>query len=94
MSDPLSLLGLAMRKGDTVFGVKQVIEHIQKTRRTIVFLAKDTGDNTAKKIRDKCNTYNITLYDTYTSDQLSDAIGKENVKVIALKDSSLLNAFK
>ncbi len=83
-----------MRKGGVVFGVKQVIEYIQTSQPTCVFLANDTGENTKKKIYDKCHSYHIDYNDTYDASALSKAIGKENVKVVAIKDRSLLKALK
>lgn len=88
MSDTrtLGLLGLAARAGGIVDGSERVIEAIKKTPKPLVFLASDAGENTDKKIRDKCAHYRAELNDTFTKETLSKAVGKKNRTVIAVTD--------
>lgn len=86
MSDKvLNLLGLAMRARKIVLGEEFVIKTMTKTNKT-VFLAKDAGENITKKIIDKANSFNCVVIKDYSSDELSQAIGKENRKVILIDD--------
>lgn len=88
MSDTrtLGLLGLAARAGGIVDGAERVVEALRKKPKPLVFLAKDAGENTAKKVRDKCETYHIEIDETFSKDALSQAIGKKNRTVIAVTD--------
>lgn len=85
----LKSLGLAMRKGDVIVGGKRTLEAIKTEKNITVFMARDTAFNTAKKIRDKTNSYAIKLITSYDGDTLSQAIGKTDVKVLAMKEDAI-----
>lgn len=88
MSDTrtLGLLGLAARAGGVVDGSERVLAALKKSHKPIVFLASDAGENTAKKIHDKCAYYQAELNEDFTKEDLSKAIGKKNRTVIAVTD--------
>ncbi|MFW5892976.1 MAG: L7Ae/L30e/S12e/Gadd45 family ribosomal protein [Bacillota bacterium] len=88
MSDTraLGLIGLAARAGGVVDGSERVLSALKKSHRPIVFLASDAGENTAKKIHDKCTHYQVALNEGFTKEELSKAIGKKNRTVIAVTD--------
>ncbi len=85
----LKSLGLAMRKGDVIIGAKRTIEAIKTQKNLTVFMAHDTAGNTAKKIKDKTHYYDIKLITTYDGETLSQAIGKTDVKVLAMKAGAI-----
>ena len=68
-----------------ITGEEFVTDAIRKQKVFLVFLASDAGVNTSKKIHDKTKYYNIPLIDTYTSLELSNAIGKKRM-VIGITD--------
>lgn len=82
----LNLLGLAKRAGMLTTGEEKTIESIQRNRAKAVFLASDAGSSTAKKVRDKCNYYEIPLIDDYTNEALSSATGAPNRVVLSVTD--------
>ncbi|HEY4430864.1 MAG TPA: ribosomal L7Ae/L30e/S12e/Gadd45 family protein, partial [Paenibacillus sp.] len=61
MSKALSYLGLAMRAGKIVTGDEAVLKAVRSSEAKLVVLAGDASDNTQKKFRDKCGTYDIPL---------------------------------
>ncbi len=81
----LNLLGMATRARKIVLGEEFVLKAMKKTNLT-VFLANDAGNNITKKIINKAFTFNCTIIDIFTTDELSKAIGKENRKVMIIDD--------
>jgi ribosomal protein L7Ae-like RNA K-turn-binding protein len=79
-------LGLAYAARKVVIGTEEVVKAIQKKQLQLVLLATDASENTTKKIKDKTNTYQIELIHKYTSLEMSSAMGKQNIKVIGIKD--------
>ncbi len=88
----LSLLGLAMRAGKITLGEDAVIKTIKKGKAKIVFVAKDVGESTKKKINDKCKSYNVKMVQIFTSEEQSQAIGKMNRVLIGVVDEGFANA--
>ena len=84
----LQNLGLCKRANKIVSGEEQVLENIRSNKAEIVFLASDAGKNTTKKITDKSSFYNVRLNTSFSTEELNQAIGKENRKVIAVNDKN------
>ena len=80
----LNLLGLATRARKIILGEEFVLKAMRNTN-LIVFLASDAGGNITKKIINKAHTFNCTIIDIFTTDELSKAIGKENRKVMIIE---------
>ena len=83
----LSLLGLCQRARRLVSGEDMSLDLIKKGKAKLVFLAHDAGANTSKRIQDKSSTQNVMVIQEFSSDELSNAIGKINRKVIVIKDT-------
>lgn len=86
MSKTLSYLGLAMRAGKIVTGDEAVIKAVRSSEARLVVLAGDASDNTQKKFRDKCGTYDIPLVIAFHRDELGASIGKDQRVVLAVTD--------
>jgi len=84
-------IGLAMRAGKIISGEDQVLDAIKKKRAFLVFLANDAGFNTTKRITDKSGFYSIQLSTELNTQELSNCIGKDNRKVIAIIDRRFAN---
>ena len=82
----LGALGLAYRAKKIVLGTDEVVASLQKGELYLVLLANDAGPNTKKKISDKTKTYQVELNEQFSSLELNKALGRENVKVIGIKD--------
>lgn len=81
----LNLLGLATRARKVILGEEFVLKQMKNTNLN-VFLASDAGENITKKIINKAYTFNCTVINQFTTDELSKAIGKENRKVMIIDD--------
>ncbi|MGT2862665.1 YlxQ-related RNA-binding protein [Streptococcus gallinaceus] len=82
----LSLLGLAQRAGRITSGEDLVVESIQKKQAKLVFLANDAAANLQKKITDKSKTYQVEVNTTFSTLEISAALGKAR-KVLAVTDA-------
>ncbi|MFP4286347.1 MAG: L7Ae/L30e/S12e/Gadd45 family ribosomal protein [Candidatus Izemoplasmataceae bacterium] len=87
----LNLLGLAKRAGKIIDGEGRVLSSFKSEKSMLIFLASDTGENIKKKILDKARFYQVEVNQTYTTDELSRAIGKNNRKVLALIDKNFID---
>ena len=89
----LNLLGLAQRARKVTLGEEFVLKELSKDQSNLVFLASDAGENIKNKIIKKTNYYSVNLINTFTTIELSKAIGKENRKVILVSDKGFINKF-
>jgi ribosomal protein L7Ae-like RNA K-turn-binding protein len=79
-------LGLAYKAKKIAIGTDLSREKMRQKKAVMILLANDASENTQKKIRDKASFYGIDVMDTFTSEQLSQPIGKGQIKVIAILD--------
>jgi len=94
MNKILNLLGLAARARMITLGEEFVLKTLPKGPDNLVFLASDAGKNISGKITNKTESYGALMINTFTTDELSKAIGKENRKVIIITDKGFINKFK
>lgn len=87
-------LGLAYVAKKVVIGTDEVVKALQNKQLYLVLLATDASNNTTKKIKDKTNTYQVELIHKYSSEDISSAMGKKNIKVIGIKDKGFSMMFK
>ncbi len=87
-------LGLALRASKLTTGTDQVVRAVQSGKAHLVFLASDAAANTTKKITDKCQFYQVEVSTIFDSETLSKAIGKSNIKCVAILDKGFKDMFK
>lgn len=69
----LQLLGLARRAGKIVSGEAFVLAQLKSHKIKLVFLASDTAQKTADKIKAKCCSYQVEVIDLFDRQKLSAA---------------------
>ncbi|MDE6407575.1 MAG: ribosomal L7Ae/L30e/S12e/Gadd45 family protein [Anaeroplasmataceae bacterium] len=94
MDKILNNLGLCQRAGGLLSGEDSVLNDIATGKIHYLFLAKDASDNTKKKFKDKASFYQIEIDESYTSNELSHAIGKTNRMVIGIVNQGFLKILK
>lgn len=94
MDKILNNLGLCQRASGLISGEEVVLSGIASGEVCYVFLAKDASENTLKKIKDKAYFYHLEIDDSYTSEELSHAIGKTNRMVIGIVNRGFLKILK
>ena len=95
MDSILSLLGLVYRANKMYLGENN-LNNIKNVK--YLFIAYDASDKTKERYLKKCSYYSIPYTLNYSGQELSGAIGKNNVKVIGVIDSgftkTILNKLK
>lgn len=86
MNKTLSSLGLAMRAGKLVSGEAAVLKAVRGGDAHLVIVAQDASDGTAKKLADKCGSYNVPLVVGFTRFELGGAVGKPERVMFAVTD--------
>lgn len=94
MDKILNNLGLCQRANGLISGEEMVISSIQNGMVKYLFLAYDASKNTKKKILDKAHFYQLEVNETYSSEELSHAIGKQNRMVIGIVSEGFLKILK
>lgn len=94
MNQLLGILGLAMRAGKVVSGEDLVLKTIKSKKAKFILLSQDAGKNTSKRITDKCETFQIPVYQYGTREELGKAIGKPERVVIAITDAGFARKIK
>lgn len=77
-----------MRAGKVVTGEEPVIREIRSGRAELVILSLDASRNTAKKVLDKCQTYQVPILRYGSRQELGTAIGKAERVVLAIVDKN------
>ena len=94
MDKILSNLGLCARARGLVDGTNIVCSEMALNKIKLIFLANNASDNTKKKIYNKAKYYNVEVVESYSSEELSSAIGKENRMVVGISNESFLKILK
>lgn len=82
----MSLLGLANRARKITSGEELTVKEIRNGKAKLVLLSADASANTAKKITDKCKSYEIPYKIVENRHLLGQAIGKDARVVVAVLD--------
>ena len=81
----LNLLGMATRARKLISGEEQVLQSIQKEKVNLVICTTNSSENTVKKIKNKCEYCEIHFIQQFTTEEVSQAIGKQR-SIIAIAD--------
>ncbi len=92
----LSTLGLATKAGATVCGTPNVCEALKAGKLWLVFEAKNSSENTHKRLCDRCAYYGIELIRTETdAAELAHAVGKTaELAAVGITDANFCKALK
>lgn len=83
MDNTLNNLGIAYKAKKVIFG-EEVLLNIKDIK--LVVIASDISNGSKKRIVSKCEYYGIKYIDKYSCDDISNALGKKNIKTIGIKD--------
>ncbi len=83
MDKILNILGLAYKARKVVLG-EEVLNRISKVR--VMFLASDLSEKSRERYEKKCFYYSIEHIDSYSSEELSSSLGRNNIKVLGITD--------
>ena len=83
MDRVLQTLGLAYRAKKVILG-EDILENLDRVK--LLFIASDISEKSRERFLKKCDFYSITYIDKFSGEQLSNALGKSNIKVIGIID--------
>lgn len=86
-------LGIAQRARKLLIG-ETAMKAIQSREAKIVLVAEDCSLNTQKKILDKCTTYQVEVIKVKHSADLSYAIGRGHIVLVAVCDEGFAKAIR
>ncbi len=92
MSKILNYLGLSKRAGKLVQGTDAVLKNLRSRKTNIIFVASDASVATREKVNKKGMFYNIPVITNFSTLELSQALGENNIKVIAINDIGFTKA--
>lgn len=92
MDSALQLLGLIYKAKRMILSEDEVLNHLSEIR--FMIIASDISIKSKERFLKKCSYYKIEYTDKYTTEQLSNSIGKDNVKVIGITDKGFVKSFK
>ncbi len=84
----LSMIGLARRAGAAQIGAFLTERSIREGSCELIILATDTARNNTKKFLNASKSYEIPLIVYSTKEDMSQALGKENVVVVGISDKN------
>ena len=84
MDKRLMTLGLAYRAKKVVFG-EEVLEHISDVK--LLIIASNISEKSRERFLKKCSFYGIEYIDCFTGEEISSALGKNNIKVVGIIDT-------
>ena len=83
MDRVLNTLGLAYRAKKVVLG-EEVLNQINDVK--LIIIANDISSKSKERFLKKCSYYKIDYLDNYDGQSISNALGKNNVKVVGVID--------
>ncbi|MDO5038211.1 ribosomal L7Ae/L30e/S12e/Gadd45 family protein [Clostridium sp.] len=89
MNKFLNFLGLAKRSGSLIEGYSRCNELRNKTKIYLFVISKDASESTKKKFKKHCNENEITYIEDFSKEDLGIGIGKEEIKILAIKDQNM-----
>ena len=90
----LNNLGLCQRAGFVISGEEMVEEYVRQGKVYYIFLANDASNNTKKRVLDKAKYYNVEVDNSYSSLEISTAIGKSGRMVVGVTNSGFVKILK
>lgn len=90
----LQTLGLAYVAKKAVSGEDAIAFAAKKEQIKLLFLAHDASDNTKKQYRNKAEFYHFEINETFSKDELKQALGKRACSAIAIIDSGFVKSIE
>ncbi len=84
--DVLSVLGLAYRAKKVTIGFDFISQQARQGAVSLIVLASDCSDGTAKSYKNKCQYYQIPCIRYGTRETIGKSVGKQNISAIAICD--------
>ncbi|MBQ6820483.1 MAG: ribosomal L7Ae/L30e/S12e/Gadd45 family protein [Clostridium sp.] len=91
MNKFFNFLGLAKRAGNLIEGYSKCDEERNRKNIFLFIISNDASNSTKKKFKNHCIAKNISFIENFSKEELGSAIGREEVKVIAILNKNMAN---
>lgn len=81
----LSILGIARKAGKIVYG-ETMFKLFAKSKIHYILISNDISERSLKQLIKKAEYYKINYYQILSSEMISNAIGKNNIKAVGITD--------
>lgn len=92
MNKILNLLGIAKKARKLVLGTDTSVALLKANKLDLLVVATDVSASTYDKLVKKAYFYQVPLMYKYTTEELSNALGVDQVKVIGITDAGFAGA--
>lgn len=89
MNKFFNFLGLAKRSGSIIEGYSKCNEQRNRIQLYLFIISDDASDSTRRKFVNHCTQKNIPYIENFSKEELGYAIGREEVKVLAISDQNI-----
>jgi ribosomal protein L7Ae-like RNA K-turn-binding protein len=90
----LSLLGLSCRAGKAVLGFMPTQAALAKNKVKLIIIARDLSAHTREKVERLSQQKNVPLFEVPDRQELSTALGRDNLAVIGITCKEMAKALK
>lgn len=87
----LQFLSIVKKSGNLLQGYNKCEEALNKSQIYLIIISEDVSENTENKFKVKCEKFNIPLIKCYDEFTLGSVLGRESMKVLAIKDKNMAN---
>lgn len=91
MNKFFNFLGLAKRSRNVIEGYSKCNEEKRKKRFFLVIISTDASDSSKRKFKNYCEINNIPYIEDFLKEELGEAIGRPEIKILALTDKNMAN---
>ncbi|AUM96200.1 TPA: ribosomal L7Ae/L30e/S12e/Gadd45 family protein [Clostridium botulinum] len=87
----LQFLSLTKKAGHLIEGYNKCEEAVTKKIVYAVIISCDASENSKNKFKVKCEKSNIPLIEGYSEKELGNVLGRDFIKILAVKDEGMAN---
>ena len=84
-----NFLGLTKRAGHLIEGYSRCNEQRNKINLHLIIISDDASESTRKKFKKHSIAKDILLIEDFAKEELGEAIGREEIKILAIKDKKM-----
>lgn len=84
-----NFLGIAKRSGNLLEGYSKCNDERNRKEIFLFIISNDASESTKKKFINHCNNKNIYYIQDFSKDELGEAIGRLEVKIIGILDRNM-----
>lgn len=89
MNKFFNFLGLAKRSRNIIEGYSKCNEERNRRKLHLFIISNDASDSSKRKFINHCKINNVTYIEDFSKEELGEAIGRPEIKIIAVTDKNM-----